>query len=176
MRLIPFKSGVLILMSVTTFALLPPIASAQVSGVSQSCAQLGFKPGSQGHTNCVNQNSGAGGNKAAPKPAAKAPVLVIPELTAAQREDKFWDDAKAIGNKEAYQGYLNSYPVGRYADLAKANLASLVAAVAQREDKFWEDVKGVGDTQSYQSYLDSYPRGRYVSLAKGKMPLIEPST
>ncbi len=101
-----FKSCALTLMSAVIFVILPSTAIAQTSSVSQSCAQLGFKPGSQGHTNCVNQNSGSagGGSKAAPKPAAKAPVAVAPELTAAQREDKFWEDAKEIGNKEAYQG------------------------------------------------------------------------
>ena len=127
-----FTSCVLTLMLAMTFVILPSTAIAQTSSVSQSCAQLGFKPGSQGHTNCVNQNSGSagGGNKAAPKPAAKAPAAVAPELTAAQREDKFWDGVVASGNQEAFEAYLNQYPVGQYAGLAKANLSRIKAASA----------------------------------------------
>jgi formylglycine-generating enzyme required for sulfatase activity len=114
-----FKSCALTLMLMVTFAVLPSTARGQ-AGVSQTCAQLGFKPGSRGHTDCVNENSGVGGRVA---PKAKAPV--VPEPTAAQREGKFWEDAKAIGNKEAFQGYLNRYPKGLHADLARASLARL---------------------------------------------------
>ena len=49
----------------------------------------------------------------------------VPEMTQAQKEEKFWDDAKAAGNKEAYEAYLESYPAGRYLSLAKANIAKL---------------------------------------------------
>ena len=45
----------------------------------------------------------------------------------AQREDKFWDDTKAIGNREAFEAYINAYPKGRYVTLAKANLSQLKA-------------------------------------------------
>ena len=48
-----------------------------------------------------------------------------PEMTAAQHEDVFWNDTKAAGNKEAFEAYLDSYPKGRYASLAKANVARL---------------------------------------------------
>ena len=124
-----FKSCALTLLLAVTVAVLSSAARGQ-AGVSQTCAQLGFKLGTKGHTDCVNQNSGVGGNKAAPKPASPAPAPaakapVVPELTAAQREDKFWDDAKAAGNKEAYEAYLESYPAGRYAGLANANIARL---------------------------------------------------
>ena len=59
---------------------------------------------------------------------------VAAELNTSQREDGFWSDAKAAGNKEAYEAYLESYPAGRYVNLAKANIArltppTLVAAV-----------------------------------------------
>ena len=49
----------------------------------------------------------------------------VPEMTQAQKEEKFWDDAKAAGNREAYEAYLESYPAGRYLSLAKANIARL---------------------------------------------------
>ena len=104
-----FKSWVLSLMLVVTLGVLSSTARAQES-VSQTCANLGFKPGSRGHTDCVNQNSGVGG-RAAPKPANPAPAAkapIVPVLTAEQREDKFWDGAMAAGNKEGFDAYLES--------------------------------------------------------------------
>jgi len=50
---------------------------------------------------------------------------VVPEMSAAQLEEKFWDDAKAAGNKEGFEGYLESYPKGRYVSLARANINRL---------------------------------------------------
>ena len=89
-----FKSCALTLMLALTFAVLSSPARGQAS-VSQTCAQLGFKPGTKGHTDCVSQNSGVGG-RVAPKPANPAPAAkapVVPVITAEQREDKFWDAA-----------------------------------------------------------------------------------
>jgi hypothetical protein len=57
-------------------------------------------------------------------------VPVAPEMTVSQREDAFWSDAKAAGNREAFQAYLDSYPQGRYASLARANVARLSVAGA----------------------------------------------
>jgi formylglycine-generating enzyme required for sulfatase activity len=56
---------------------------------------------------------------------------VAAEMSAAQREDVFWADAKAAGNKEAFEAYLINYPTGRYANLAKANIARLSTANVQ---------------------------------------------
>ena len=53
------------------------------------------------------------------------------EMSAAQREDAFWADAKAVGNREAFEGYLESYPKGHYVNLARANVARLAAANVQ---------------------------------------------
>ena len=120
-----FKSWVLTLMLAVTFAVVSSPARGQ-AGVSQTCAQLGFKPGTKGHTDCVNQNSGVG-SRVAPKPvnpapAAKAPV--VPVITAEQREDKFWDAAMAAGNKEGFEAYLERYPSGRYAPGVRLVVAS----------------------------------------------------
>lgn len=46
-------------------------------------------------------------------------------VSAEQRDEKFWDDVKAAGNKEAYEAYLQRYPAGLYANLAKANISRL---------------------------------------------------
>ena len=59
------------------------------------------------------------------KVASQSNLIIEPQLTATQREDAFWEDAKSVGNKEAFESYLSSYPRGRYVSLAKANIARL---------------------------------------------------
>ena len=49
-----------------------------------------------------------------------------PAISEELREDKFWEDAKLAGNKEAFQAYLDLYPSGRYSGLAKASITKLV--------------------------------------------------
>ena len=39
-----------------------------------------------------------------------------------QQEDRFWEEAKAAGNAEGYEAYLEQYPTGRYAGLARAHI------------------------------------------------------
>jgi formylglycine-generating enzyme required for sulfatase activity len=46
-------------------------------------------------------------------------------------EEKFWDEAKGVGNREAFEAYLTTYPRGRYVSLAKATIARLNVAGAQ---------------------------------------------
>lgn len=57
-----------------------------------------------------------------------------PENSAAfmleKKEDKFWEDAKLLGNKEALEAYLKQYPRGRYAALANAYLIRLQSSAS----------------------------------------------
>ena len=67
-------------------------------------------------------------NMSTPDAVIVNPIPAVPAMSAEQREDKFWDDAKAAGNREAFEAYLNAYPRGRYASLATANIARLNTA------------------------------------------------
>ena len=65
--------------------------------------------------------------------AAKHSVVQssTPELSATQLDEKFWEEAKLVGNREAFEAYLSTYPRGRYVSLAKATIARLNVAGAQ---------------------------------------------
>ena len=45
----------------------------------------------------------------------------------AQREDRFWEDTKSAGNRDGFEAYLELYPRGRYASLARANISRLTS-------------------------------------------------
>lgn len=55
-------------------------------------------------------------------PAAPA---VSARMDEAQREDRFWEDTKSAGNRDGFEAYLEQYPRGRYASLARANISRL---------------------------------------------------
>ena len=49
-------------------------------------------------------------------------------INEALREDRFWEDTKSAGNHDGFEAYLDQYPKGRYANLARANINRLIAA------------------------------------------------
>ncbi len=58
-----------------------------------------------------------------------APAGSAAALSEAQREDRFWEDTKSAGNRDGFEAYLDQYPRGRYANLARANITRLGGAV-----------------------------------------------
>ena len=87
---------------------------------SKKCLDFGFKQNTKDFDGCVKQVLQSSGSL---KPVTKT---VSPQPTSqSQLDEKFWDGAMAAGNKEGFQAYLNNYPKGRYAELARANLVRL---------------------------------------------------
>ncbi len=64
----------------------------------------------------------------APSGAASAAPVALSGDSA--REDQFWQDTKAPDNAEGYEAYLGAYPNGRYAGLARANIARFTGRAA----------------------------------------------
>ena len=60
-----------------------------------------------------------------PQTAGSQPAAGGAAMDEAQREDRFWEDTKSAGNRDGFQAYLELYPRGRYASLARANISRL---------------------------------------------------
>lgn len=63
-------------------------------------------------------------------PAAGSAHVATPgnaDPDSARREDRFWEDTKAAGNREAFEAYLDQYRIGRYANLARAHINRLLS-------------------------------------------------
>ena len=58
--------------------------------------------------------------------ANSSPVINNANNSDLEREEKFWNEAKAVGNKEAFEAYLKKYPNGIYLEFAKANIAKYI--------------------------------------------------
>ena len=60
--------------------------------------------------------------------ATSAALSGAAAINEALREDRFWEDTKSAGNRDGFEAYLDQYPRGRYANLARANINRLIAA------------------------------------------------
>jgi formylglycine-generating enzyme required for sulfatase activity len=140
MRLCFFASLVLICLAL-------PIGSAQAQGSDQArkkCIEFGFKDKTPSHDSCVKQFLQSTG-------AAKAPAKPVAP-PAWQSEEKFWDATLAAGNKGAFEAYLENYPLGRYAGLARANVTRLAGvASAQQQAQAEAAVKLAADRAAFEA-------------------------
>ena len=98
-------------------------------------------------------------------------------------EDIFWSDSKATGNKEAFEAYLNSYPNGKYINLAKANISKLTGRSSidnntarealLNEMALWNEAKKKTGKTGFALYLEKYPNGFFASLAKESLRVLQ---
>lgn len=115
-------------------------------------------------------------NQASKKIAALKEAEAKAELM--RVEDDVWRKANNVGSIPAYQGYLNRYRQGRYADKASQKIASLeeVEAKAARlraEEEAWGRAKDSGSISAFRAYLKSYSEGRYSEQASKKIAALE---
>jgi adenylate cyclase len=83
----------------------------------------------------------------------------------------FWQSVEASANEAEYRLYLERYPEGVFADLARTRLAEGTIppknpAAADVEVAFWETVKDSGNPAMIRAYLEKYPAGEFRPLAE----------
>ena len=111
----------------------------------------------------LGQAAKAGG---APPPGGQAPDPG-PQAAAQGKELDFWDSIKGSTRVEDFQGYIETYPEGRFAALTRRIIEQLADLGREREElQAWESVKDSTKTQEFQGYLKTYPDGRFAVLAR----------
>jgi adenylate cyclase len=88
----------------------------------------------------------------------------------------FWDSIKEQEDPAEFTAYLEKYPDGAFAALARARHKSLMdketapAPVAveasESELAFWDTVRDSTNPAMYAAYLEQYPDGSFAALAK----------
>ncbi len=74
-----------------------------------------------------------------------------------EREDRqYWRETGALGTEGGYRRYLERYPQGLSAELAREGLAEYNGA---RESEDWAHAREVDTLEAYQGYLRDYPDG-----------------
>ena len=105
-------------------------------------------------------------------------------LDPAAIELSYWETIKSSTNPEDFKSYLEKYPSGQFASLAKNRISSLEGASKPNEPKsaldssptelaFWDSIKNSPDPEDFKSYLDKYPNGQFVALARNNLRRLE---
>jgi hypothetical protein len=75
------------------------------------------------------------------------------------REQEMWQGIKDSTHPEDFQGYLDKYPDGVFASVAKRRVEELQAT------RDWAAIKDSKDPSDYQSYLKKYPDSIFAPVA-----------
>ena len=82
-------------------------------------------------------------------------------------EIAFWQSVQASDDEDEYRIYLERYPDGAFADLARARLQGGPGIEDTNvELAFWETVRSSRDPAMLRAYLEKYPDGEFRSLAE----------
>jgi class 3 adenylate cyclase len=113
-----------------------------------------------------------GASEAAPTPSVSVTSAGVAAAGSEAIELAFWQSVQASDDPQEYQVYLERYPNGTFADLARARLAKPEAAAsvspADREVDmtFWESIKDSDNPAMFDAYLDKFPQGEFRILAE----------
>lgn len=115
--------------------------------------------------------------------AAALRAAELEEETRRQREveeraDRAYWQAIGEGRDEAgLRSYLERYPRGLFAEVARARLEDIDAArraEAEAEERAdWDAVRQRDSVDAYRSYLDAYPRGLFADSARARIAELE---
>jgi uncharacterized protein len=87
----------------------------------------------------------------------------------------FWQSIENSADPAEYRAYLDAFPDGRFAPLARlrarggagaAAPARPAAAPDRDEIAFWASIENSQSPAEFQAYLDAYPHGRFAELAR----------
>lgn len=103
-------------------------------------------------------------------------------------ELSFWDTIKSSTNPEDFKAYLEKYPDGQFAVLARNRVGSMQSARSEEgtraatdaqnalaELTFWSSIKETGGRDEIKAYLKKYPNGTFAPAARNRLREMEDS-
>jgi uncharacterized protein YjbI with pentapeptide repeats len=112
----------------------------------------------------------------------------VDQASASVLELEFWQSIKDSNNPDMYQAFLDKFPEGTFAALAKQKLVvieqqkhsaelekqrleveRLAKEAAEKDSEFWRNVKNSENPEMYQAYLGEFPEGIYRGAARHRL-------
>ena len=93
-------------------------------------------------------------------------------------ELSFWDSIKNSTNPDDFKAYLDKYPDGQFAALAR-NRAQVQkpttgsSDTASLELTYWNAIKDSKNPSDFRAYITKFPNGVFVDLANGRISSLE---
>lgn len=95
---------------------------------------------------------------------------------AAERDDRaFWDATGAGADEAGLRSYLDRFPQGVFAGLARDRLGQMEGAQRQRRDRAaFEQARRRDSVDAYESYLVAWPEGEFAAQALARINELDP--
>lgn len=104
----------------------------------------------------------------------------------ADTERLYWESVKDSEDPREVQSYLDLYPQGFFAPIARLRVDKLRAAMQVEEDRkaedealvaaeaaFWNSVRDMDDPEMIRLYIEQYPEGKFRPLAEARIAQIQ---
>lgn len=93
------------------------------------------------------------------------------------REDQlYWNQTGSAGDEPGLRAYMQRYPDGLFAQVAKERLAAIEAAAraqaAARDRSAWDAATATNTAGSYDEYLTAFPQGAFAAEAQSRLDAI----
>ncbi len=114
----------------------------------------------------------------APVSPVTPPQTQLPTGGGTNVDQQFWEAVKNSQRIADYQSYLQNFPNGQFAALARLKIDQLnqtnpvqqpVGGGSNVDEQFWDSIKTSQQVSDYQSYLRNFPNGQFAALARLKI-------
>ena len=90
------------------------------------------------------------------------------------RQDRaFWRDTGAGTDETGLRAYLDRFPDGLFASIARERLGAIEAerqqAALARDRAAWDEARGADSPAAYRRYLDAFPEGAFAEAAQDRL-------
>jgi tetratricopeptide (TPR) repeat protein len=115
-------------------------------------------------------------NSASMAPGSNTPNVAM--VDPAAMELSFWETIKNSNNPDDFKSYLDKYPDGQFAALAKSR-SNLVRPGGNStsgdspEMSYWNAIKDSQNPSDFRSYVTKFPQGLFVELANNRVVALE---
>jgi tetratricopeptide (TPR) repeat protein len=117
-------------------------------------------------------------NSASNTASANAPGMTMVDPAAI--ELSFWDSIKNSTNPDDFKAYLDKYPDGQFAALAKSRAQptrpagnSASGDMNSMEMTYWNAIKDSRNPSDFRAYVTKFPSGLFVELANSRIASFE---
>ena len=110
--------------------------------------------------------------------AASANTPGMTMVDPAAIELSFWESIKNSTNPDDFKAYLDKYPDGQFAALAKSRAqptrtAAPAGDANSMEMTYWNAIKDSRNPSDFKAYVNKFPSGLFVEIANGRVAMLE---